>query len=106
MSIATKEVCVCDQCGRERDKDTNHWWTVCYWTVDRMFIVQPWDATIAAMRNAQHICGLTCLYKAIDKLAQEILKREAVTPKREAIRRMATEAVKDGIYDTFLPPED
>ena len=77
MSIATREVCVCDQCGRERDKDTNHWWVLR--RQSDWFWAAPFDEDgNAALESVQHLCGLTCLYQAIDKLAQEILKREAV----------------------------
>lgn len=76
MSIATREVCVCDQCGRERDKDTNHWWLL--WGSNQHFHAETWNDRAARDGTATHLCGLTCLYQAIDKLAQEILKREAV----------------------------
>lgn len=83
MSIATREVCVCDQCGRERDKDTNHWWVVCCEVNEKILatpnlFVTPWSEEAARWEDATHLCGLTCLYQAIDKLAQEILKRETV----------------------------
>ena len=79
MSLQTKEVCVCDECGVEREKDTNHWWLLCHFPPDDCFIVRTWDDVVAKLESSRHICGLTCLYKAIDKLAQKILREEAVT---------------------------
>lgn len=78
MSLQTKEVCVCDECGIERNNDTNHWWLIfdpeknyCSPRVSFM----PWSDVLAADAG-KHLCGLTCLYKTIDKLAQEILRQE------------------------------
>lgn len=75
MSLQTKEVCVCDGCGIEREKDTNHWWLL--WQSPSQIHAEPWDGQLAHYVS-HHYCGLTCLYKAIDKLAQEILRKETV----------------------------
>lgn len=95
MSLTTKEVCICDQCGIERNKDPNHWWVILrnvviasedisgarsYTAVSRPngFAFVAWDDAAARRAATKHLCGLTCLYKAIDKLAQEILEQERV----------------------------
>lgn len=95
MSLTTKEVCICDQCGRERNKDTNHWWLILpsLGLLDisgTTAVMMPmsgrdvaysfilWNDIECRKANAKHLCGRACLYKAIDKLAQEILQQERV----------------------------
>jgi hypothetical protein len=59
----------CDECGKSRDKDSNHWYMIFADQRDAKNIeIRRFDVRQEASRVWDHICGQECLHKAIDRL--------------------------------------
>jgi hypothetical protein len=62
---------VCDGCGKDRRRDTNHWFIL--WQADldlndkRGLVIEPWDTKRAVEGNRKHACGLSCALRLAER---------------------------------------
>lgn len=54
---------VCDNCGKRRDVDTNHWFVIAEDNEDNpgfCLRIAKWNEDFATLRSARHACGSEC----------------------------------------------
>ena len=50
---------ICDNCGKRRESDTNHWF-VLYSNCDGILGITKWSDLKAQADGARHVCGAAC----------------------------------------------
>jgi ribosomal protein L37AE/L43A len=76
----------CDNCGKDRDDDTNHWFVLMKEVAplahderDYGLIIRRWDENFAEVRDAKHACGQDCAMQMASRfLATGNFERKAV----------------------------
>lgn len=69
----------CAKCGKMRDSDTNHWFTIRHFagnaTRPPFVHIEPFWKRCTA--EAMHVCGMTCLAIKVQELVQEQIRVRA-----------------------------
>ena len=75
----------CDNCGKNRDSDSNHWFVMSQYD-QRGFWVMPWDDYLSATKDGVvHLCGQECLVAMLTRyLATGSFTRKPVGVRTEA----------------------
>lgn len=60
----------CDQCGKLRSNDSNHWLLALEFMGS--FRLCAWDRDVAKEPDASHLCGEKCAHAAVDKYLAEL----------------------------------
>lgn len=62
----------CDACGKDRSKDTNHWFLL--WRAEfvdttqlRSLVIEPWDNERALLESFKHACGVSCALRLTER---------------------------------------
>lgn len=81
---------ICDNCGKRRDCDVNHWHVICA-IVERgntpittILSISKWDEQHAIREGAKHVCGAECRNILVERFFStgsfEITKKTTVPP--------------------------
>lgn len=63
MNIATY---CCDNCQKDRARDSNHWFLLISTTpAERVLIIRPWDEELADRPATRHVCGQECMFAEV-----------------------------------------
>jgi len=60
----------CDECGKPREKDANHWWLM--WVelpigrTPEELMISPWNLEKTEKDGVKHLCGQECVQKKVE----------------------------------------